>query len=82
MGEKKNPPRLDFMIGMLSVIVRSCATEAAPELGRPPSHLPGSAVLHLPNQDKELLYSNTFWKVCLVSVFVRREASFTVLFCC
>lgn len=65
MGEKKNPPRLDFMIGMLSAIVRSCATDAKPELGRPPTHLPGSAVLHLPEQDKELIYSSVFWKVNL-----------------
>lgn len=63
MGEKKNPPRLDYMVGMLSALVRSCSTDASADLGRPPTHLPNSTLLHMPEQDKELIYSNIFWKV-------------------
>jgi hypothetical protein len=65
MGEKKNPPRLDYMVGMLSALVRSCSTDAQADLGRPPTHLPNSTLLHMPEQDKELIYSNIFWKVRL-----------------
>lgn len=65
MGEKKNPPRLDYMVGMLSALVRSCSTDAQADLGRPPTHLPNSTLLHMPEQDKELIYSNIFWKKIL-----------------
>lgn len=72
MGEKKNPPRLDYMVGMLSALVRSCSTDASADLGRPPTHLPNSTLLHMPEQDKELIYSNIFWKVRLKAVLVCR----------
>jgi len=61
MGEKKNPPKLEFMVGLFSVMVRGCGTETSDP---PPTSLSGT-ILELPKEDKKLIYHDGFWKKLL-----------------
>eukprot|EP01087_Luapelamoeba_hula_P004813 TRINITY_DN1477_c2_g1_i2.p1 TRINITY_DN1477_c2_g1~~TRINITY_DN1477_c2_g1_i2.p1 ORF type:complete len:2138 (-),score=282.67 TRINITY_DN1477_c2_g1_i2:109-6522(-) len=64
MGEKKLPPKLEFMIGLFSVLVRGCKTNIDPSAPTPPTQLPG-IVLDMQRKDAKMIVSEVFWKKVL-----------------
>ena len=64
MGEKKNPPKLEFLVSFFSVMVCGCRTDIPAERSLPPTLLPGTT-LDMPARDHKMIFSDAFWKKIL-----------------
>ncbi|KAL6057498.1 USP domain-containing protein [Balamuthia mandrillaris] len=81
MGEKRNPPKLEFMVSLFSELIRACETDAPLDKGTPPS-LTLAAPLQLPTTDKELLYSKPFLSKILLDGINSKELAQVLVHIC